>query len=692
MEYNIYCLSNASTNIFENVLTFFRNLFPNSLDIKDDKFEIGLVSVGIHLNYDSSPGLFQVRSNIISDVPNGNDFSTILFSSSLPINFKKRYFYQHLNRINYYPVRHTNISTISVKLTDVLGNQLPIKEGQPSIVHFHLREKEKNMDHDITYVRLDSKVDAKLDFENTNSSFWTHLKHPIYLNGDATMALSDISFPNTVKPIAKLENKWKQKMFFNVRKKLSSYEENYYNQVVPDIVCYDKYSLMEKLNEAMPEPVKTIIQFTIQNEYFTIVNMSTQFTVISLPKYLQKHVGFINEETNYFYNSNKISDIFSVGIGGNEKFVMQNQMECNPNSIPELIKNKLKQKMTFILKKESSSPEVSDFVNYSEIVPDITCDDEISLIEKLNEALPEPVKTMIQFKIKDKHFMIINKSTKPIVIRLPKYLFEHLGFINEETSFYYSVNKISEVVSIGIDGYSEFVSQNQIGKCKPIPEVIENKKKEQMSFTVKEKSISFEEKDYYSKVVPDIICHDEISLMEKLNETLPEPVNTMIQFTMEDKYLTIMNKSTEQIAISLPKFLQKPLGFINEETNNFYNSNKISDLFSFGIGGNEKYVAQNKIEVCNQIPGVMVLYANFVQYSIVGNNFYPILKIIPTNINQETKEQQYTSMYFDHLEFIKCNVSYLDNMKFELRGLDGELIEFGNDRRVVLNIVIKNPK
>ena len=49
-------------------------------------------------------------------------------------------------------------------------------------------------------------------------------------------------------------------------------------------------------------------------------------------------------------------------------------------------------------------------------------------------------------------------------------------------------------------------------------------------------------------------------------------------------------------------------------------------------------------------------------------------------------------MHFDHLGFLKCNVNYLDNMKFELRGLDGYLIEFGNDRRIVLNIVIKNPK
>ena len=40
---------------------------------------------------------------------------------------------------------------------------------------------------------------------------------------------------------------------------------------------------------------------------------------------------------------------------------------------------------------------------------------------------------------------------------------------------------------------------------------------------------------------------------------------------------------------------------------------------------------------------------------------------------------------------MKCNVDYLDNMKIELRRLDRDLIEFNDKRRVVLNIVIKNP-
>ena len=85
----------------------------------------------------------------------------------------------------------------------------------------------------------------------------------------------------------------------------------------------------------------------------------------------------------------------------------------------------------------------------------------------------------------------------------------------------------------------------------------------------------------------------------------------------------------------------------------------------------------------------MICYANFVQHSIVGDKFYPILRIIPT-IGQ-SKQNDYCSIHFEHLEFIKCNVDYLDNMKVELRRLDGALIEFDDEKSVILNIVIKNP-
>ena len=144
------------------------------------------------------PGLVHVKSNIISDVPNSDNYSTIMFTTTLPKQMEGHYFYHNVKKVRYYQVRQTNIETIDSQFTDAFGNLLSLNEGQPSLIHYHLREKEKNMDHELRHVRIDSKVDAKLDYENTNSSFWVHLKHPLYLNPNAKIALMDISFPDSI--------------------------------------------------------------------------------------------------------------------------------------------------------------------------------------------------------------------------------------------------------------------------------------------------------------------------------------------------------------------------------------------------------------------------------------------------------------------------------------------------------------
>ena len=52
MDYNIYCVSNASSDTDDkNTLNSFTNLFPQNLDLKDREWEIGVVSIGLHYNY-----------------------------------------------------------------------------------------------------------------------------------------------------------------------------------------------------------------------------------------------------------------------------------------------------------------------------------------------------------------------------------------------------------------------------------------------------------------------------------------------------------------------------------------------------------------------------------------------------------------------------------------------------------------
>ena len=70
---------------------------------------------------------------------------------------------------------------------------------------------------------------------------------------------------------------------------------------------------------------------------------------------------------------------------------------------------------------------------------------------------------------------------------------------------------------------------------------------------------------------------------------------------------------------------------------------------------------------------------------LLETNFTQYLELFLQSVNQNKM------IHFEHLEFIRCNVDYLDSMKIELRRLDRDLIEFNDDRRVVLNIVVKNP-
>ena len=115
------------------------------------------------LNSVLKPGLVHVKSNIISDVTSGDSYSTIMFTTTLPKQMEGHYFHHNVKKVRYYQVRQTNIETIDPQFTDSFKNLLSLNEGQPSLIHYHLREKEKNMDHELRHVQIDSKVDAKLD-------------------------------------------------------------------------------------------------------------------------------------------------------------------------------------------------------------------------------------------------------------------------------------------------------------------------------------------------------------------------------------------------------------------------------------------------------------------------------------------------------------------------------------------------
>ena len=106
--------------------------------------------------------------------------------------------------------------------------------------------------------------------------------------------------------------------------------------------------------------------------------------------------------------------------------------------------------------------------------------------------------------------------------------------------------------------------------------------------------------------------------------------------------------------------------------------------------GSGQFISHEHLDPHYLYLGVMICYANFVNHSVIGDEFYPVLKVIPINRGEE--EDNYVTTHFENLEYIKCNTSRLDLLHFQLKRLDGELINFETNEKIMMNLAIQNPK
>ena len=215
-------------------------------------------------------------------------------------------FYHNVKKVRYYQVRQTNIETIESQFTDSLGNLLSLNEGQRSLIHYHLREKEKNMDYELRHVRIDSKVDAKLDYENTNSSFWVHLKHPLYLNPNAKIPLMDISFPDTICSIP--ESITNEPIIIKILDGQNGEEEHHLE--IPKKFFCDSNDLTMAMNRLLTEQLKKIVYFDNINGFLRITAKTKQNFIMGFPKSLCPILGMYDypqgEQRRVFEKKNTI--------------------------------------------------------------------------------------------------------------------------------------------------------------------------------------------------------------------------------------------------------------------------------------------------------------------------------------------------------------------------------------------------
>ena len=86
-------------------------------------------------------------------------------------------------------------------------------------------------------------------------------------------------------------------------------------------------------------------------------------------------------------------------------------------------------------------------------------------------------------------------------------------------------------------------------------------------------------------------------------------------------------------------------------------------------------------------PLYIIVYADFVESSIVGSGYSRVLKIIPVS-----EEKNRKLIEFEHLEFFNVENTNMTTIKVELRSHDGELIKFNNDEKLFMNILFQKFK
>jgi hypothetical protein len=92
-----------------------------------------------------------------------------------------------------------------------------------------------------------------------------------------------------------------------------------------------------------------------------------------------------------------------------------------------------------------------------------------------------------------------------------------------------------------------------------------------------------------------------------------------------------------------------------------------------------------------QTPTTMLLYTDMVKGSVLGDQFAPLLKLIPTE--QGSRDAAVATYECRHLDFVNIASEHIVSINFSLRRFDGELVQFKDeDAEVLYNLVFRKIK
>ena len=171
-------------------------------------------------------------------------------------------------------------------------------------------------------------------------------------------------------------------------------------------------------------------------------------------------------------------------------------------------------------------------------------------------------------------------------------------------------------------------------------------------------------------------------LIKAMNETMSEDLQGLIRISNQENYFKVERTGNEYkrslvLRLKVPREIRLLLGIRQDE-----------DIVL--TDGSGQYISHKPLDPLYLYPGVMICYANFVKHLVIGDEFYPVLKIIP--INRDEEEDNYVMEHFENLEYLKCNTTRLDLLHFQLKRLDGELINFETNEKIMINLAIQNAK
>ena len=394
----IHCLSNASVDVFyNNKLSNFTNVLPRNFNLssggEDRAWEIGIAAIGIDLNIADNNyfEVVKITSDIITAEPNEKE--PVLYTTSLPVKKKNKYFFKTVNNIQYFPVRNTNLKTVSIKLLDTEDKILPLQDGQPSVVQFHLRKRANEMAFETIHLQVDNLSDVEAHPRNTPDNFSFNLKTPIYLNRGAKIALTDISYPNSVQ---KLPDSIFDEMH-EIDGELDRLPINLNFSTGTDL---DPMTLFDYLNRHRDTYSKMlsfgVVAKNSNLDHFQVKfaggNMGSYRLYILIPGALKRLLGVEG-----------MADIF-VDNDNNKTFTAEKPL-INLSSIPYL--EAADRKIIISMSKK--------YEKFPLIRATTSTNDANNFALSLNNKLEERVKKYIEFSLRDGYLIITRKSEEDLV-------------------------------------------------------------------------------------------------------------------------------------------------------------------------------------------------------------------------------------------------------------------------------------